>query len=552
VDRLFRQPPGRSTWDERRPQPARRFVIGTVVGLGAVAAIALGVPETTSKPNIPAGLLILAVALAVIVGGAGSGSLVLAASLGSFLYVFESPHEQFARHHFLDWAAIATMAALGTFVIVAVTVLRRNARLARLERSRLGVLLDVSSRFDQNLDPDAALRETAAAAVPAFADHCVIDLLTADGRGFRRIVAADLDPSTTRFAANLERYPPTAEQRDHPSWRVVESGEPVLISSVSDQERIKASQAPEHLEITRMLDRQSLLYVPIIANGRAIGALTLAHRAASGRRFTKHDIPVGVELGIRAGNALQKAFAHGQLRDAFVEVQRQLLPRRFPLGGGLRLGTQYVPAGAASEVGGDWFAIVPISEERIGLAIGDAVGKGATATAAMARSRFALLALAHRGAEPSDVLSELNSLLFEIRATDMLTVVYGVLDLSRRCWTEARAGHLPTLVRDLDGETRVLESKPGVPLAVLPDAQYGQEDYELGPGSAVVLYTDGLVERRGEVLDVGIDRLRERVRELDTDLDQACAAITGDLVGDAPADDSALLIAQLAADDALD
>jgi serine phosphatase RsbU (regulator of sigma subunit) len=170
----------------------------------------------------------------------------------------------------------------------------------------------------------------------------------------------------------------------------------------------------------------------------------------------------------------------------------------------------------------------------------------------MARSRFALLALAHRGAEPSDVLSELNSLLFEIRATDMLTVVYGVLDLSRRCWTEARAGHLPTLVRDLDGETRVLESKPGVPLAVLPDAQYGQEDYELGPGSAVVLYTDGLVERRGEVLDVGIDRLRERVRELDTDLDQACAAITGDLVGDAPADDSALLIAQLAADDALD
>jgi hypothetical protein len=402
----------------------------------------------------------------------------------------------------------------------------------------------VSSRFDSNLDPDAALREIAAAAVPHFADHCVIDLLNDDG-SFRRIVAADLDPTTTRFAVNLERYAPRADQEDHPSWRVVQTGEPVLVSSVDDAARVAVAQAPEHLEIVRMLNRQSLLFVPIRANGRVLGSLTLAQRASSGRRFTKHDVPVGVELGVRAGSALQNAFTHGRLRDAFIEVQQQLLPRRVPLVEGLRIGTRYVPAGAASAVGGDWYAVVPISADRVGLAIGDAVGKGPTATAAMARTRFALLALAHRGAGPAEVLRELNVLLFKIKVTDLLTVAYGILDVPRRRWTEARAGHLPTLVRDADGETRVLDSKPGVPLAVLPDARYDQEDHQLTPGAAVMLYTDGLVERRGETLDVGIGRLRTRVRTLDPDLDRACAAITEELVGDVPTDDIALLIAQL-------
>jgi hypothetical protein len=545
VDRLSLHPPERSPWDARRPQPRRRFVIGTLVGLGAVAAITFGVPESTAQPSIPAGLMLLAVVLATIIGGAVSGWIVLGGSLLSFLYYFESPHEQLARHRFVDWAAMATIAALGSVLIVALTALRRNARLARLERARLGVVLHVSSRFDANLDPDAALREIAAAAVPTFADHCVIDLLDDDG-GFRRIVAADLDPTTTRFAANLERYAPTADQSTHPSWRVVQTGEPVLISSVDDEQRVAVAQAPEHLEIVRMLNRQSLLFVPIRANGHVLGTMTLAQRATSGRRFTKHDIPVGVELGVRAGSALQNAFTHGRLRDAFVEVQRQLLPRRFPHFEGLRHGTRYVPAGAASEVGGDWYAIVPIDAERVGLAIGDAVGKGPAASAAMARTRFALLGLAHRGAQPAEVLRELNELLFKIRVSDMLTVVYGILDVRRRRWTEARAGHLPTLLRYQDGETRVLDSKPGVPLAVVADPRYTQEEHELPPGSAVILYTDGLVERRGETLDLGIARLRSRVRELHTDLDQACAAITGDLVGDVPADDIALLIAQLA------
>jgi len=545
VDRLSLHPPERSPWDPRQPHPRRRFAFGTLVGLGAVAAIALGIPETTSQPSIPAGLMLLAVVLAVIVGGAASGWIVLAGSLGAFLYVFEAPHEMFSRHRFVDWAAIGTIAAVGAVLIVAMTALRRNARVARLERARLGVLLDVSSRFDANLDPDAALREIAASAVPSFADHCVIDLLNDDG-SFRRIVAADLDPSTGRFAANLERYPPRADQdQQHPAVQVARTGEPVLVTAVEDSARIANTQAGEHLEIVRMLNRQSLLFVPIRANRRVLGTLTLAHRQVSGRRFTKHDIPVGVELGIRAGSALQNAFTHGRLRDAFVEVQRQLLPRRFPLIEGVQLGTRYVPAGAASEVGGDWYAIAPISDDRIGLAIGDAVGKGATATAAMARARFALLAFGHRGAEPAEVLAELNSLLFKIRATDMLTVVYGILDVPRGRWTEARAGHLPTLLRDPDGETQVLDSKPGVPLAVLPDAQYDQEDHDVPPGSEIILYTDGLVERRGETLDVGIDRLRARVRELDPDLDRACAAITEDLVGDVPADDVALLIAHL-------
>jgi serine phosphatase RsbU (regulator of sigma subunit) len=163
----------------------------------------------------------------------------------------------------------------------------------------------------------------------------------------------------------------------------------------------------------------------------------------------------------------------------------------------------------------------------------------------MARSRFAILGLARRGAEPAAVLSELNELLFQIQASDILTVVYGILDVAQGRWTEARAGHVPTLLCAPDAEARVLDSKPGVPLAVLADARYEQEQHEIGPGSSIVLYTDGLVERRGETLDTGIERLRTCVRELGPDLDAACATVTRQLVGDAAEDDVSLLIARV-------
>jgi serine phosphatase RsbU (regulator of sigma subunit) len=546
MERTSLQPPGRSPWDPQRPLPVPRFAVGTVAGLAAVVVIAAAVPDTIAQPSIPAGLMLLAVVLAAIVGGVAAGWIVLVASLGAFLYVFESPHDQFARHSFVDWAAIGTIAAVGFVLIVAVGTLRRSARLARLGQARLDVLLRVSSHFDDDLDPDAALRQIAAAAVPAFADHSVIDLLD-DRGGFRRIVAADLDPLTAEYAANLERYPPEPGRHDHPSWQVVRTGKPMLVSSVDDAVRVAVTQSPEHLEIIRMLNRQSLLIVPIPGEGRPIGALTLAQRAASRRRFSKHDIPVAVELGIRAGSALQNAFAHAQVRDAFVDIQRQLLPRRLPAIDGVELGARYVPAGAASEAGGDWYGIVPISADRVGLAVGDMVGNGPIATAAMARARYGLLALAHRGGEPERVLTELNQLLFAVEASDILTVVYGILDLGQRRWTEARAGHMPTLLRAAGSDARVLDSKPGVPLGVLADAQYHQEEHEIGPGSMVALYTDGLVERRGEVLDVGIERLRSRLGDVGSDLDAACAVITHELVGDVPEDDVALLIARVGA-----
>jgi serine phosphatase RsbU (regulator of sigma subunit) len=326
---------------------------------------------------------------------------------------------------------------------------------------------------------------------------------------------------------------------------VIRDGQPVLINGVNDKERVANAESGEHLEITRMLDRQSLMVLPIVAAGRSIGALTLAQRKVSHRRFTRRDIPVARELGVRAGSALQNAFTHGRLRDAFVDVQRALLPRRIPLLAGVRLGTCYVPAGAASEVGGDWYAVVPMGGDRIGLAVGDAVGSGPRATAAMARARFALLALAHKGAAPSAVLTDLNELLMAIREDDVLTVVYGILDLARWRWTEARAGHLPTILRGPDGSTQLLDTKPGVPLAVVADAKYEQHDYDLAAGTRVVLYTDGLVERRGEVLDTGIERLRTRLAEEDADLDAAGAAITEALVGDVPGDDVAVLIAEV-------
>lgn len=194
-------------------------------------------------------------------------------------------------------------------------------------------------------------------------------------------------------------------------------------------------------------------------------------------------------------------------RRAVVTLQETLLPHQPPDFDGVDIECRYVAADGDRVVGGDWFAVVPITPTRLGVAIGDVAGHGLLASQVMAETRFALRGLALSDIDPADCLGVLNQVLFRFGDRPHVTATYGVLDLDAGTWTQAVAGHPPALCLHRDGTVRRLEQIPGPALGVSPEPTFVAQSFPLPAGSTLLLYTDGLCERRGETLDVGIDRL---------------------------------------------
>jgi serine phosphatase RsbU (regulator of sigma subunit) len=226
--------------------------------------------------------------------------------------------------------------------------------------------------------------------------------------------------------------------------------------------------------------------------------------------------------------------------------QLALLPERLRGIDDVSLGACYVAGGDQVVVGGDWYATVPIATGRVGLAIGDVAGRGLPAVAAMAETRFALRTLASEGYPPDVVMDKLNGIMCAFREDVLVTAIYGVLDLEERTWSQVSAGHVPALIVSPKGGVRFLDERPGPPLGVAPDSAYPLRTHVAGPGDLLVMYTDGLVERRGEDLDVGFRRLATAVLGLGLDHgpEELCKELIDRCTDGTPEDDVAVLIAR--------
>ena len=224
-------------------------------------------------------------------------------------------------------------------------------------------------------------------------------------------------------------------------------------------------------------------------------------------------------------------------------LQCSLLPDRLPDVPGLRLAARYRAGGVGTQVGGDWYDVVPLPGGRVGLVMGDVVGHDLHAASSMGQLRNALRACAADGAEPEEVLQKLNRLCVTQDLGEMATVVYAVLDPVTSVVQIANAGHLPPLLV-AGQERRYLEATPCPPVGVVREAQFTSTSYALPAGSVLVLFTDGLVERRDEALDDGLHRLAALVTDRrGDDLEALCDdVLAGMLSRAAPADDVALLV----------
>ncbi|MFI1283333.1 SpoIIE family protein phosphatase [Streptomyces sp. NPDC020858] len=193
-------------------------------------------------------------------------------------------------------------------------------------------------------------------------------------------------------------------------------------------------------------------------------------------------------------------------REAAVTLQRSLLPQELEQPDDLRIAATYQPGGTEAAVGGDWYDVITLGAGRTALVIGDVMGRGVRAAAVMGQLRTAVRAYARLDLPPHEVLQLLDGLAAEIDASQIATCVYAVHDPNEGLLVYASAGHLPILVRDEDGTVRRAADPTGPPLGT-GGWLHTSGTIALGPGSTAVLYTDGLVERRGEDIDEGVAAL---------------------------------------------
>ena len=318
--------------------------------------------------------------------------------------------------------------------------------------------------------------------------------------------------------------------------------------------RIAAQRRPvaildvDHADILNPILREkgirSLLGVPLLVEGRVIGVLHVG--TLYEREFTLRDRDLLQLAADRAALAIEHARLYEQRR-VTESIQRSLLPQELAQIAGLEVAARYLPAASAAGLGGDWYDVFPVGGGRVGVAIGDVVGHGLPAATLMAQLRTALRAYAFDGHRPAEVIDRVNRMLGHVAPATMTTAAYLVLDLERETVTMVSAGHPPPLVVGPDGGAGYVPASTGVALGVSRGSRYHEETFDLAAGSTLVLYTDGVVEVRGESLDTGLERLR-RLAERGGDVEGLCDAILEEMIDTGrPGDDVALLAAHVQA-----
>jgi PAS domain S-box-containing protein len=223
-------------------------------------------------------------------------------------------------------------------------------------------------------------------------------------------------------------------------------------------------------------------------------------------------------------------------------LQRSLLPDQLPEIPGVSLAARYVPATADMEVGGDWYDVVQLPSGQVAVAIGDVAGHGLRAASTMGQLRMALRAYALEEASPAEVVGRVHRLVQKLLPSEMATLVYLVFDPESGRVTLSNAGHPPPLVIPADGEPSYRRDGLAPPLGAAPRADlFAEATFELVDGSTLLLFTDGLVERRGLPIEQELDRLMHEAAAQGPDLDALCDHLLEVFVGSDVDDDVALL-----------
>jgi PAS domain S-box-containing protein len=466
--------------------------------------------------------------------------------------------------------------------ICGVAVIAREATMhsSRRERDRLRLIERIGERLARSLELDVTLRHVAETLVPQFADHCLVDLFQGDklvrteqlsSRGWRPA------PGTWAMVGEQIVYP-----EGHFCQQAMARRATVVVTDLAQQE--VPTPTPGSLETCDSIGMRSVIATPLIARGQLLGVMSLALSGLTEREVRHYAADDGDFLGAigsRVAIAIDNAMLFEEERRTALAFQTSLLPREPPALDGLQVAYKYVPAkplethgqGIQTQVGGDWYDIIPLSAGRVGIVIGDVEGRGPRAAAIMGQLRAALRAFAQDDKPPAEILRRLDDWCRTLEPTNaeehgfaaadppIVSCTYLVYDAWSRTLSFANAGHdAPLLITDHEVGQMEIEHKglllgvrgkgiPGIPA-------YREETRYLAPGSALVFYTDGLTDRRQRADGNGhyteaeaLQMLCQAVREVATGTVEAIAQAAEQAVPGEIDDDMAIVVIRTSAVD---
>ena len=315
--------------------------------------------------------------------------------------------------------------------------------------------------------------------------------------------------------------------------RIAAGRRPIYIADVDHAEILNP--------ILRMKGVRSLLGVPLLVEGAILGVLHVG--TVTPREFTNADAALLQLAAAQAAPAIDRARLFDALdreHRSAVALQRSLLPDRLPDLVGIDTAARYLPA--RDEVGGDWYDVIDLPGGHVGLAIGDVAGHGLRAASLMGQLRAGLRAYALDGHSPGDTLKRLDRMLQTISGRGMATAAYAIIDPATGTLRYASAGHPPPVVVRGGREAHLLEITAAPPLGSLPFSSFPEVQDTLAANDTILLYTDGLVERRHESLTTGLERLRALAATA-ASAEQLCQRVVEQLVPPGGGDDDIAIVA---------
>jgi PAS domain S-box-containing protein len=441
-------------------------------------------------------------------------------------------------------------------IVVDVTEKRLALLEAAAARERLALVNEATTRMGTTLDMPRIAEELSTVAVPAFADMIVVKIrddlfgdTIPDVSGtpirLRRLGGRAMDN-----AASQEIYRAHGRVSQPPGTMLYEcmrTAKARLLPTFDDEAVAGFTQDPDDARLMRSSGLGSVIVAPFVARGRVLG-VGLFGRSDQRTPFAPEDLESAEELAARTAMCLDNALAYSNERRIAVALQRSLLPEDevIPQRPGLEVGHHYRPSSNAAQVGGDWFDVIALSGHRVAFAVGDVMGHDLHAAANMGQLRTAMRTLAQLDLEPVDLLARLDEAVRKGTTTRYATCVYAVCDTVTRECRIVSAGHPPPLLRHADGTTEVVPVTPGPPLGVTSgDPRFAVTDIVLPQGGTLVLYTDGLIEHRGEDIDTGIENLRTVLAEETGSVPELCERVAARLSPSVAEDDLAVLMARL-------
>lgn len=420
--------------------------------------------------------------------------------------------------------AEAALAAIGQFQ-------EHAASVAMMRRVQL--LTEANTMIGTTLDMAQTARELLNVAVPRFADTASVVLMESvvdefelpppwiegDEIRVRRVAVKAQDPA-------LEAMLPENETVLHgPNTvfgQVLRTGRPRTLSSLDLASAQKLWPGMDPSPAPHLVGN-CMLVVPLVARGAVLGIAMFA-RGSDRRPFSGGEAVLGEEFAARAALCVDNARLYSHERNTALMLQRSLLPTDSGDHTGVDVAHRYLPASDLTGVGGDWYDVIGLRGGRVAMVVGDVMGHGVRAAAVMGQLRTAVRAYARLDLPPHEVLQLLDGLASEIDATLIATCVYAVYDPSEQRLVYASAGHLPLMIREADGSVTRPEEPCGPPLGT-GGYLHTSASVALGTGATGVLYTDGLVERREQDIDEGLDALARTFAGATGQPDVICARL---------------------------